>query len=97
MAVASAEPRQLSYASVDVANVTIETIKKAEASNDLVLRIFEHANTRATATITFGIPIKSVRIVNLMEEHPGEPLPITGNAVSLNLRPFEIATLLVQV
>jgi alpha-mannosidase len=37
-----------------------------------------------------------VKLVNLMEEG-GEPLPISGNSVTLNLRPFEIATLMIEL
>ena len=85
-----------SFASVDLPNVTLETVKKAEKSDAVVLRIFEHANIRADATISFGIPVKSVRVVNLMEDGDSKPLELTGNAVSLALRPFEIATLLIE-
>ena len=85
-----------SFASVDQSNVTLETVKKAEKSDALVLRLFEHANIRAEATITFGIPVKSVRVVNLMEEHAGKPLELKDNGVTLKLRPFEIATLLIE-
>ena len=85
-----------SFASVDQSNVTLETVKKAEKSDALVLRLFEHANIRAEATITFGIPVKSVRVVNLMEEHAGKPLELRDNGVTLKLRPFEIATLLIE-
>jgi alpha-mannosidase len=85
-----------SFAQVDQPNVTLETVKKAEKSDAVVLRIFEHANTRAQATITFGLPVKSVRTVNLMEEGESQPLDLVNNGVTLALRPFEIATLLVE-
>nr|WP_314262376.1 glycoside hydrolase family 38 C-terminal domain-containing protein [uncultured Devosia sp.] len=85
-----------SFASADLPNVTLETVKKAEKSDAVVLRVFEHANIRADATISFGIPVKSVRVVNLMEDGDSKPLELTGNAVSLALRPFEIATLLIE-
>jgi alpha-mannosidase len=71
-------------------------VKKAEKSDALVLRVFEHANARATATISFGVPVKSARLVNLMEEG-GEPVAVRGNSVTLQLKPFEIATLLLEV
>jgi alpha-mannosidase len=87
---------KFSLAQLDVDNVTVETVKKAEKSDALVLRIFEHANIRAEATLTFGLPVKSVTPVNLMEEQPGKPLEMQGNSVTLKLRPFEIVTLLVE-
>ncbi|MNL52933.1 hypothetical protein D3C87_1761440 [compost metagenome] len=78
-------------------NVTIETVKKAEKSDEVVLRVFEHANIRAEATISFGVKVKRVRTVNLMEEGPSKPLELKDNSVTLNLRPFEITTLLVEL
>jgi alpha-mannosidase len=84
-----------SFASVDAGNVTLETVKKAEKSDALVLRLYEHANARATATVTFGVPVKSAKLVNLMEEG-GEPVELRNNSVTVNLRPFEIATLMLE-
>jgi alpha-mannosidase len=92
----ASELSRFSFASVDQPNVTLETVKKAEKSDAVVLRVFEHANIRAEATITFGIPVKAVRNVNLMEEGAGKPLEIKDNGVILSLRPFEIATLLIE-
>lgn len=88
---------QFSLAQVSGDNVTIETVKKAEKSDAMVLRVFEHANIRAETTISFGLKVKRVRVVNLMEEGPGKPLEIKDNSISLSLRPFEITTLLVEI
>jgi len=88
---------QFSLAQVSGDNVTIETVKKAEKSDEVVLRVFEHANIRAEATISFGVKVKRVRTVNLMEEGPSKPLELRDNSVTLNLRPFEITTLLVEL
>ncbi len=93
---AASEFEQFSFAQADVDNITLETVKKAEKSDAVVLRIFEHANIRAEATITFGIPVKSVRSVNLMEEGGSKPLELKDNGVTMSLRPFEIATLLIE-
>jgi len=92
----SVESTSFSFASVDKPNVTLETLKKAEMSDALVLRVFEHANARANATISFGVPVKSAKLVNLMEDG-GEPVKVSGNSVTLQLRPFEIATLLLEI
>ncbi len=81
-----------SFASVDAPNVTIETVKKSEIGEDVVVRIFEHANRRARANITFGTTFEDVELVNLIEEPCGTP-EVNGQTVTLNLRPFEIATL----
>ena len=82
-----------SFASVDCANLTLETVKIAEAGSDVILRVFEHANRRCTANIQFGLPIASVTETDLMERYCGERLKIVGNLVELSFRPFEIKTL----
>ena len=84
-----------SFARVDSDCVTLETVKQAERSKGIVLRVFEHANRRVTATIRFGLPVKSVEVVNLMEEQ-GTPIAVADQRVTLTLRPFEITTLLIQ-
>ncbi|WP_194098315.1 alpha-mannosidase [Marivivens aquimaris] len=86
-----------SLAEVTAVNVTVEAVKQAEDGSDLVLRLFEHANRRASAQVKFGLPIKSVRTANLMEEERSDPLEITDNAVTLDFRPFEIKTIIVEV
>jgi alpha-mannosidase len=93
---APASAQTFSFATVDAPNVTLETVKKAEKSDAIVLRLYEHANARAQATIRFGVPVKSAKLVNLMEEG-GEPVEVRDNSVTLNLRPFEIATLMLEV
>ncbi len=93
---APATAQTFSFATVDAGNVTLETVKKAEKSDALILRLYEHANSRANPTIRFGVPVKSARLVNLMEEG-AEPLEVRDNTVTLNLRPFEIATLMLEV
>ena len=90
------EAAGFSFASVDRDNVTIETVKKAERSSSIVLRVFEHANTRADVRISFGPEVKSAKIVNLMEED-GAPLAVEDNGIRLSLRPFEIITIEVGI
>lgn len=95
-AATTGEDAAFSFASVDCDNVTLETLKQAENGKGLILRVFEHANRRANAKITFGVPIKSVEVTNLMEEG-GTPVKIEANAVALKLRPFEISTLRITI
>ncbi len=85
-----------SFAACDAANVTLETVKKAEESQALILRMFEHANIRAEGRIVFGIPVRSVRMTNLMEEQEGRELTLRDNGVDIALRPFEIQTLKIE-
>ncbi|MCC5973967.1 MAG: alpha-mannosidase [Rubellimicrobium sp.] len=88
-----ADDAAFSLVTCNAANVAIETVKKAEDGADLILRLFEHANRRATATIGLGLPVAAVHRVNLMEDD-SQPLTMAPDGtVTLDLRPFEIATL----
>ncbi|PCI85338.1 MAG: alpha-mannosidase [Hyphomicrobiales bacterium] len=91
------EEQAFSFVSTTSPNVTIETIKRAENGSGVIVRLFEHANRRAATEVSFGMPVKSVRIVNLMEEEASEPMELIDGKVSLAFRPFEIFTLLVEM
>ena len=92
----AAAPTAFSFAQTDATNVSIETVKKAENSDHLIVRLYEHANQRAETRISFGVPVKAAWAVNLMEEHP-TPLTVIDNGVTLSLRPFEITTLKLEL
>jgi alpha-mannosidase len=85
-----------SLASVDAPNVEITWVKRAEDSQALVLRLVEWGGRPASATVTLRSRIRSARTANLLED-PGQPLQPSGNQVRVTLRPFEIATLLVEL
>jgi alpha-mannosidase len=71
-------------------------VKRAEAGSGVVLRVFEHANRRARVKLRFGLPVNAAFLTNLMEEGR-EPLTLRDNSVTLELRPFEIATLVLEL
>jgi alpha-mannosidase len=72
-------------------NVAIETIKQAEDGNGIIVRLYEYRRRRGPVTLTCGIPIAEASRVNLLEE-PKNQLEHTSHSVTLNLHPFEIAT-----
>jgi len=87
--------RATSFASVDVPGVELSWVKRAEDSDALVLRLVEWDGRAETATVTLRRPIRSARRANLLED-PGEAIPTTGRTFRLALRPYEIATVLVE-
>lgn len=100
--IAAAEPahagplgRGVSFASVDAPNVELTWVKRAEDSDATVLRLVEWHGRPATATVTLRGRIAGARRANLLED-PGEALPVQGNTVTITLRPYEIATILVD-
>ena len=85
----------VSFAAVDVPGVELTWVKRAEDSDALVLRLVEWDGRAETATVTLHEPIRSARRANLLED-PGEAVPVTGRTFRLALRPYEIATVLVE-
>ncbi|HEY3283570.1 MAG TPA: glycoside hydrolase family 38 C-terminal domain-containing protein [Armatimonadota bacterium] len=89
---ASAAPVRASLFSTDAANVILDAVKKAEESEDLILRLYESTGATTRATLRLSLPVASVELVNLMEEDP-KPLPLHEGSVVLDFRPFEVHTL----
>ena len=80
-----------SLASVD-GGLVLDTVKRAEDSDALVLRLYEPHGGRGVCRVR--VPGTSARRSNLLEQ-PGEPLTISDGAVVLPFRPWEIITLTV--
>ena len=74
--------------------VIVTTLKKAEAGDDLILRLYEWKGAATTARITLpGRPV-SVREVNLMEDAVNAPAPaLKDGVVSLAVGPYQIRTI----
>jgi len=80
------------FASTDAENVILETVKLAEDSNEVVLRLFEAYGERKHVAIEFGFPVKQVWECDLMEEND-KPVSCKDNTVELFISPYEIRTL----
>ncbi len=85
-------PPALSAFRISAPNVVIETIKKAEASDDIILRLYEAENKRTRCTLTAAFALAGAEQTNLMEEPEGA-LPVHGQTIDLSLDPFEIKTI----
>lgn len=84
-------PSELSLAKVNKDNVMIEVIKKAEDSNELIIRMYEFHNKRTDVTLEFFKDIKEIKECNLLEKDL-EVLPSVGNKVNFTIKPYEIKT-----
>jgi alpha-mannosidase len=88
-------PSSLSLASIEAENVLIETIKKAEESDDIILRLYEASGATTSTRLLFDREIQAIWQTNLLEE-PEKSLDHQQRYVELTLSPFEIMTLRVQ-
>ena len=76
--------------------VVVEAVKAADdRSGDVVLRCYESLGGQATVTFTFGFPVRSASVTDLLERTLNE-LTVQDGAVTMQLRPFEVVTLRVS-
>lgn len=82
---------------VDAPNVIIETIKPAEdGSRDVIVRLYECKRMATRCTLTTALPVQRVAQTDMLENEQAE-LPTQNGAISLDLRPFEVRTLRLQL
>jgi alpha-mannosidase len=89
----SVPPR--SFASVDDPNLVIETIKKAEDSNALVLRLYECHGARGTAKLRLDLPAKSAQFCNLLEDKLAPAKIAKDGTIEVRYTPFQIISLMI--
>jgi alpha-mannosidase len=89
---ANAPIPEYSFASVDDDNLVLDTIKKAEDSDAVVLRLYEAHGARGTAKVKIGVPFTRAVRCNILEEE-GEALTVQGGMVTVPYTPFQLVSL----
>ena len=89
-------PERFSLACVDADNIILETVKRAEDSDALILRLYETWNRATDCSIRFGRLMEMAAQFDMMEENEAL-LQVEGNRLRLHFRPFEIKTLKVRL
>jgi len=84
-----------SFASVDRPNVVLETIKKAEDGEGVVIRMYESENALTKAKLTVNEAFGKAYVCNLLEEIESEA-HVERNVVDVTLKPYEVVTVLVR-
>ncbi len=88
-------PEEYSFVSCSSKNVIVETVKAAENDNGTVLRMYEAEGTRTKFRLDFGFDVSKCYITDLPENKLDE-VTVTDNTLELEIKPFEIITLLVE-
>lgn len=88
-------PASMSLFRISADNVVIETIKKAEDSGDIVVRMYEAENKKTDCLLSTGFDMTACVETDLMEK-PERELPLSENTVALSFRPFEIKTVILK-
>jgi alpha-mannosidase len=76
-------------------NVIIETVKRAEDGNGIIVRLYESQRKRGPVQVKFGFTLESVWETNLLEENESE-LSVDQDSILVNLKPYQIITLRVK-
>ena len=85
-------PAAFSLISCDKENVIIETVKRAEADDATVVRLYDAYNARVNATLTVGGSFTEAYLCDLMENEL-QPLEFDGKTLTVPVKNFEIVTL----
>lgn len=83
---------QFSLVSCDRQNVIIETVKKAEDSDGMIVRMYEAFDSRATVNVTVAEGFNKAYLCDMLE-NVIEELPLENSSVTLPIKNFEIVTL----
>jgi alpha-mannosidase len=85
-------PPEFPFIELTPGNLILSVLKKAEDSDEVILRFFETKGEATTAEIKLFRKIDRATIVNLLEQEEYELKP-ERNKLSLDVKPFEIVTL----
>ncbi|MEO8358038.1 MAG: alpha-mannosidase [Chloroflexota bacterium] len=91
----AASPWDQSLVSVSSPNVIIETVKRAEAGDGLIIRLYESQRKRRQVQVRFGCAVEAAWVTNLLEENESA-LSVENDSIILNLKPYQIMTLRVK-
>jgi len=85
-------PYRFSFAELKPENLVLVTFKKAEDTNDVILRFFETKGQKTWGDITLFKEPTSVNVANLLEKEE-EEVKFRGRKIKFWVKPFEIVTL----
>jgi alpha-mannosidase len=82
---------QESFIRVSQTNVILETIKRAEDGNGIIVRLFESQRRRCKFDLLTGFEMAQAWRVNILEEWK-EELQISNNMLTYDISPYQILT-----
>ena len=79
------------FVNCDNRSIVIETVKKCEDSDDIIVRLYECHNSRGSAELYCALKCKEVMLCDLEENVIGE-LEVNDGILVFEFKPFEILT-----
>lgn len=84
-----------SLVSCDSPNVIIETIKRAQDGDGIIVRLYESQRKRGQVRVRFRSELEAAWMTNLLEENESA-LSVDKDSILLNLKPYQIVTLRIK-
>jgi alpha-mannosidase len=84
-------PSQFSFIQVSADHVTLEAVKKAEKTGDVIVRLVERHGKQGEVTLSFASRVKSARECNLLEREES-PVRFSSHSIRFEIKPYEIRT-----
>jgi alpha-mannosidase len=91
-----AMPARHSFVSASPENVVLTAMKKAEDSDALVFHLYEWAGKPGTIELLVPSGATGAVETNLLEQPQGESLAISGDKVSVPIKPYGIVAVRVD-
>jgi alpha-mannosidase len=86
-----AKPVEVSFFSVSQPHVVLDTVKKAEDSDAIIIRLYEAHGSRGPLRLSSSLPVKSITRCNLLEEED-VPVKWSNGGVDFEVTPFQLVT-----
>ena len=91
-----AMPAEHSFVAATPDDVVLTAMKKAEDSHALIFHLYEWAGKRGTIELRVPPGATGAVETDLMETPQGDPLPMSGDRVSIPVHPYEIVAVRVD-
>jgi alpha-mannosidase len=81
--------------SVDNPNLVIDTVKRAEDSDALIIRLYECHGARGDANLTVNLPFKRAEVVDILEQ-PLQGVKPRDGRIPLRFSPYQVISLMIR-
>lgn len=86
---------EYSLVTCDTPGVYVETVKKVETGEGIVLRMYEAFKETKTVSLQFGCAINEAYLCDMLENEE-QVIAIVDGKISLTIKPFEIITIKIK-
>jgi alpha-mannosidase len=90
-------PTESGLVAVEGVGLALGSLKRAEDGRGVILRLYEPHGARGKSVLRFAREVKRAEVANLLEESSGPPLVAKGNTLHVEVRPFEVLTLRLEL